>query len=692
VYSSRAGCPRANDTAETDGFWQKSLFQEKLPLLLESAGLTTTSPQAAGIFYHPACLVHATWRARLQTVPRGYLDSVEKRVLGDIARLGFGHMPHIVNALRCRGTSAKIGLRLEQAKYDVLFPHLWGRKRRTMHRFCGQAMQPVDVSTSVLVPYCVPNPTVRRSVRRPLRAVFIGSAVASRRPLIDAARRTPGVVVEELAQRALAPNQSAAWLSTMMSQAVYTICPPGDTPESQRIYQALSVGSVPLVAPGFQPPAIAEWRRFAAPLCVLPDGSLGFPDAAAQRVLQHGAWHHAQAFSCDAGNPKMVAYLVRSLRTLLGQQPPLATEAVWPLADPQPLARHAGSAVKAVLHAMWRCPSNSTGAALLSDGSDAPNATHSGTPWAGAGPRLGTRRPPTGQLPKFALDRIISTTEEWRFMGASPRKLRLGTPLQPVQAIVCLTTVPARLPHIKPTLNALSQQHPLTADAVVLTVPRDTFPALPRWLEQLQRHGAYGGGRTMLRLERPTRDIGPAEKLRGCLQWADRTNVSAAATIAVTDDDFIRPHYWLALLAATAYGPPAAATYHDASKGFASGTVHRVYGFKGYAAAKGTWGSAAAFETFAHAVAAKCRDVDDIAISAYLQGPRAAVVRTAMLTNETYQALSFGAKNSAATAAAVLMRKDPVSIRVRMFRNLWCNQLCRKLYQSPDVLRFDNAP
>jgi hypothetical protein len=123
----------------------------------------------------------------------------------------------------------------------------------------------------------------------------------------------------------------------------YTICPSGDTPESQRIYQAVQRGSVPLVTDRFQLPfgQHADWQTFSAPLCILPDGTIGLPSVVETRLLMRAVHAHASAFDCEPSNPFFLSFIARALRVFAGWLPPSSREppvSVWSVPRAAPLS------------------------------------------------------------------------------------------------------------------------------------------------------------------------------------------------------------------------------------------------------------------------------------------------------------------------------------------------------------------
>ena len=108
-----------------------------------------------------------------------------------------------------------------------------------------------------------------------------------------------------------------------MRDAVFTLCPAGDTPESNRIYQAVQRGSIPLVDTSFQGPPIATWSELSrtihfSTLSDQPNDASGkrlrLPPPAETRSLQWAVWARSRFFDCEPENRRFSSYLVRSLQ------------------------------------------------------------------------------------------------------------------------------------------------------------------------------------------------------------------------------------------------------------------------------------------------------------------------------------------------------------------------------------------
>jgi hypothetical protein len=118
-----------------------------------------------------------------------------------------------------------------------------------------------------------------------------------------------------------------------MRDAVYTLCPPGDVPDSPRIYQAIARGSIPLLDDYFQRPAFvrggAQWDAFSARiLFTYPNGTWSSKESRARRgrmrtlllpteqrqlELQHAVWRVSRSFECEPDSEDFVDYVGRAL-------------------------------------------------------------------------------------------------------------------------------------------------------------------------------------------------------------------------------------------------------------------------------------------------------------------------------------------------------------------------------------------
>tara|TARA_B110001452_G_scaffold130686_1_gene108564 strand:- start:150 stop:1424 length:1275 start_codon:yes stop_codon:yes gene_type:complete len=324
------------------------LFEQKLPALFASGFLRTTDPARATLFYHPACLVDTFFRARELTNPRNRLRLTrlyERRVLAEMDALGYSHMPHVVHALRCHTTHMPWG---QVTWGNTMYPQLWKNVSRFRFRVCSEAFPLVDADFSLHMPFCPSGPSSPTPLRleRSVRVLFIGSELAyvtTRARAIHALNRTPGARLELLNRDAAcsgssncrAPLESSRLMQSSrleaMRDAVYTVCPAGDAPDSPRIYQALAAGSVPLIERDLQVVGFADWSQFSLRLdaacagcrtrgidlagCACPDASMSnLPTGDRAVVLQRAAHEHARTFECEPGNAAFTSYVERSLR------------------------------------------------------------------------------------------------------------------------------------------------------------------------------------------------------------------------------------------------------------------------------------------------------------------------------------------------------------------------------------------
>ena len=332
----------------------RTRFESHLAQLFATGWHRTDVPEKADIFYHPACLVERFWRNR-----EG-MRQIDERVTEQILRLGFARRPHIVNAMRCFGIRQH-GDRIEEdyTRHGLgtnALPTLWAqppqirgeprpdaRLNRSLFRFCLQAPKPLDRRRSANFPYCNDRATgasMRPARRRSIRVLFVGSMMPKRQLVIAALNKTRGSRVILLTSRRKV-NSSVLQL---MKDAEFTLCPEGDTPESERIYHSLEHGSIPLVAASFQPPAMANWSEFSARISFDVDtacvkarcagrvrsacfdrplrecvGPLRLPSATSQRRLERGVRAHAGDLRCSADSPAFKAYVLRSLEKFVAE-------------------------------------------------------------------------------------------------------------------------------------------------------------------------------------------------------------------------------------------------------------------------------------------------------------------------------------------------------------------------------------
>ena len=371
VYNSSIGCGSGHPSR---GFAE--LFEHQLTSVLSSGTLRTASrPEAADVLFHPACLVTAFFQVRSEIrgigseyAARRALRAIEASVLLDIADEGHSHKPHVINALRCRHTKYEDTQPFGHPHYfpapaflDRAFPNLWGAKdpqRRPFATICPEAPAAVHPA-AVHVPYCGPpvqTPPLR--MNRSISVLFIGSeghvwhyrsrSVSQRRGWLDALNRTrssKAIVLQSRdgrefvgsnhthKGRMISPNEAA--YRALLADANYTVCPPGDAPDTQRIYTAVSMGSIPLLHQSFQPPQIVPWEEISAPLRVRGSGdssTLTLPDEHMTSKLLRAVHERARAFECVPDNALMVSYLERELARIVampaGVDPPAVRRAV----------------------------------------------------------------------------------------------------------------------------------------------------------------------------------------------------------------------------------------------------------------------------------------------------------------------------------------------------------------------------
>ena len=328
VYPSRVPC--------TDHRGDTDLVETKLASFFATRASAawisvTTDPALADVFFHPACLTDVFFRARdaaNKSATGGFrvpaeARAIELQLLAQIQSTGFWHRPHIVNALRCHLPSG-LGQHIHGPR---TFPLLWGNRSR-FFTFCQEAFGPLDPQRSLKMWYCprTPPPALNLRSARRHTVLFIGSTVGVSNPrqiALRALARTPGAHIVDLSSQ---PNGSRRervdrdeQLLSLMCDSIFTLCPLGDTPDSQRIYQAVACGSVPLLNRLFQPPSIADWSNFSAPIASTHPywhGPLKLPAPSRVRELQLGALAHARDFECEASNDRFASYVTEALRTL----------------------------------------------------------------------------------------------------------------------------------------------------------------------------------------------------------------------------------------------------------------------------------------------------------------------------------------------------------------------------------------
>jgi len=213
-----------------------------LSAALRAAGLVTTDPQRATVFYHPACLINVYFETRLPNwkssgAVAAQATAVQRRVLAEIAT--YQHRPHLLNGLRCALQSGQDGLTSHMRK---TFPLLWG-SRRFAH-FCAEALGPVDHSRAVHLWYCQPEQQEAASSHRPLRVLFVGATFERafgerkehpRARAIRALRRTAGASLHTL--------QGRQTISDAELQALYSRAECALSRLARRVHAMTALGS-----------------------------------------------------------------------------------------------------------------------------------------------------------------------------------------------------------------------------------------------------------------------------------------------------------------------------------------------------------------------------------------------------------------------------------------------------------------
>lgn len=346
IYNaSSVPCPARPSLNSMDRFEHKlpALFAAGSQPMLPHGVELTDDPMMADVLYHPACLVRSFFTLRAahsRKQAEVEARALEATVLAQITATGREHMPHIIHALRCRGNAADVTGEITDARY--FFPRLWWGG--TFARFCVETFSRgvlLDTSTSFAMPYCPAAPaaggseegaaSTPPSAARRTRVLFIGSnfSSASRKPLLRqrgealaALSRTPGHEAMLLHRREMRHNPSLVAevqqrSARRMREATYTLCPPGDAPESSRIYQALAAGSIPLVGSAFVPAPLANevnWSSVTHVIATDGDGRLVLPDAEREAALRRAVWRHRRSFECEPSSQLFVAYVARALR------------------------------------------------------------------------------------------------------------------------------------------------------------------------------------------------------------------------------------------------------------------------------------------------------------------------------------------------------------------------------------------
>ena len=242
------------------------------------------------------------------------------------ARATVKRTPVIVNSLR-RYT------RSPGDKEDMKrgFPILWSGHR--FLRFCEEAYPSLDSKLSLYIPYCpsapwIVPPGLSPNFDRPVTVLFqggVGTGHGVRLRAVAALNRTSGAKLVAIDNQKQSGQYDTLFRTddermAPMREATYTLCPPGDTPESQRIYQAISQGSIPLLNAHFQRPSIVNWSALSVPIRILPahlGGGLALLNAEEQRAAQWEVWRERRSITCEASNPRFRDYVEKGLRQML---------------------------------------------------------------------------------------------------------------------------------------------------------------------------------------------------------------------------------------------------------------------------------------------------------------------------------------------------------------------------------------
>ena len=299
---------------------------------LVPTAMLVNRPSDADMLFHPACLVDEFFLGRQSSQDKAWRNRVqhlERDVLGELSATG-SDKPAIINALRC----TKWDITGAEDAYPLLwrFPPLsrtpsgaltrmsasrWrraGRSRRALRqrqrastnlstarhwwfaRTCSEAMaleraQP-EQPCSIYMPYFTNAAASASTYRRPpsqrrLDVLFVGTNALGRRTAHLAALQGMAQTHRVLVLTNISHDAAAAdSLVGMHADASFTLCPQGDTPESQRIYQALQHGSIPLVNERFRGPRFIDWGAVSHPLRLV-DGAIELPSPRRAAELHH---------------------------------------------------------------------------------------------------------------------------------------------------------------------------------------------------------------------------------------------------------------------------------------------------------------------------------------------------------------------------------------------------------------------
>ena len=360
------------------------LFEVKVPALfraLEAGALpplamtVTGDPRLAEVFYHPAALVDTFFRARKGNAsgPRpGVANAVENKVLREMRRSMRTHRPHVIHALRCPTKAVPIpGGRRHNPNFGEhpfarpYFPRLWD-KRTSFRRFCSEAFGH-DPERSAFFPFCpaAPNPELPFAPNRSLDVVFIGAnhtSIPRRLRALQGLSHTPRSRAVLLRNRMSGVYGNArAFDAEVMRDAIFTLCPMGDTPGTPRIYHAIARGSVPLVddffvgpwaqrsrtlsgrarrrrRPQLLDPLKVDWRAISAPIrFTYPNGTwrdkekrtLWLPPREHWARLQRRVWEARHSFECEPSSAPFVHEVERAMCTFAGRDMPDGSRPDW---------------------------------------------------------------------------------------------------------------------------------------------------------------------------------------------------------------------------------------------------------------------------------------------------------------------------------------------------------------------------
>ena len=233
---------------------QKFLFQQVVTDLLPPS-----SPLSkASAVYHSACLVDAFFALRPDWTR---LRAIEAAVLQQLAHIQ-PTMPVMVNSLRCHGFPH------QQAHHA--FPVLWKEYGR-FYRMCAEHAATPPIRRSIYMPYL--DTWYRKHTIVHVRdriVVFAGSLLTEvRHAVARAVNNTPGGEVIVFTNR----QHRTVDLSVYECVA----CPPGDTPESQRIIQAIVHGSIPLISSRMYRYPFFDWASISFPLGFDKHGRIELP-------------------------------------------------------------------------------------------------------------------------------------------------------------------------------------------------------------------------------------------------------------------------------------------------------------------------------------------------------------------------------------------------------------------------------